>query len=664
MKRYVVTCVVFLVFLAGSWLLIYSRCQHIRDDHLQLHLTTERAAINSSIGTYRLLAQAINDEVIQTEPVLRLVEGITRSEGAEQNILRGKLYRLLDPVYQRLRGKQVRQLHFHFPDSRSMLRFHAPSRSGDSLATVRPSVVMANTRHVAVHGFETGRVFHGFRHVFPLFYQQQPIGSVEISTSFYQIREEFKQLTETEQTQLTFLLYRPEMWDKLFPDLKLFYQPSLLSRDYVIERADLISSICSENMSTSSLIEKVQRRLKASSEIGAQLAAQQSFAVATNLDGQTYTVVFHSIVNSLDQHAAYIMSVTPEPFLASIREDGVWMGCLSAFLLTMVLLYRLRFLAADEKEKRQSLFLSSISDNLGTALYTTNERGELTFVNGAMERLLGYAQQEILGRNAHELFHHSPHQAEQDCFCEQAIQQNRTIVSDDYIFKDRMETVFPVEIICSPLRENRKIIGTTTIFQDISRRREQERQLKETKEKLKEANTTLLRLATHDGLTEVANRRSFNQQIERVWRAALRQQTPLGLLMIDIDHFKCYNDYFGHQQGDVCLQAVAETLQRACQRPGDFVARYGGEEFAVLLPDTDANDSFHVAKRIQHQLAAQDLQNPAATEFVRVTLSIGCCSLIPAPDQTVEDLIRLADQSLYRAKKEGRNRICCCSSEQ
>jgi diguanylate cyclase (GGDEF)-like protein/PAS domain S-box-containing protein len=669
MKRYLLSSFIFFLCLCGAIMLIYSRCTQIQDNHLQQHLTTEQAAINSSIHTYSLLAQAINDEVIQTEPVLKLVHAISTSQGKEQNIQRGKLYRLLYPVYQRLRGKQVRQLHFHFPDSRSMLRFHAPSRSDDSLVNTRPSVVKANTSHEIVNGFESGKIFHGFRHVYPLSYQGQHIGSVEISTSFYQIREEFKHLAENDlnnldnsnETQLAFLLYRPEMWNKLFQDLHTFYQTTPLHRDYIIERADLISSLCSEDISVSPLVDKIQQKLAHSSRVAHQLDQHRSFALAINLRGATYTVVFHSVQNTLGQHAAYIMSVTPEPFIASIRNDGILMGALATVLLTIILLYRFRFLAADENEKRQALFLSNISDNLGTALYTTNHEGTITFTNTAMEFLLGYQQQEMLGRNAHELFH-QPHAKDDHslCICEEVLRTNTTIRSDAYHFVDRTGALFPVEVVCSPLRDHKQTIGTATIFQDISKRREQEEQLQRAQQELISANASLKNLASHDGLTGVYNRRSFDEQVERLWRSAARHKQPLALLMVDIDHFKRYNDLFGHLQGDACLRLVAQALQKSCKRPEDFVARYGGEEFAILLPLTGHDDSEHVAQRIQAQIASLAIAHPGNEKNQRITLSIGCCTCLPDGGKTVQDFIFAADQCLYQAKEEGRNTICCC----
>ena len=175
------------------------------------------------------------------------------------------------------------------------------------------------------------------------------------------------------------------------------------------------------------------------------------------------------------------------------------------------------------------------------------------------------------------------------------------------------------------------------------------------------------RLATLDSLTGVANRRALDSNIEEQWLLATRNQTPLALLMIDADHFKQYNDRLGHQAGDACLRALANALTKRVSRPGDLVARFGGEEFAVLLPDTPLEGARHVGEMIRlavHNLAIAHPGNPLPASGglfrgqPRVTVSIGCAALVPTPGTRVQQLIELADQAMYEAKRSGRDRVC------
>lgn len=167
----------------------------------------------------------------------------------------------------------------------------------------------------------------------------------------------------------------------------------------------------------------------------------------------------------------------------------------------------------------------------------------------------------------------------------------------------------------------------------------------------------LERLALVDGLTEVANRRSLDQALEREWRRAKRDSASLAAIMCDIDHFKAYNDNYGHGAGDVCLRQVARALALAVARPGDILGRYGGEEFLALLPDTTLAAARDVAGRLRQAVFDRALPHAHSPAADRVTLSLGVAAVVPADDDTAESLLRAADQSLYRAKQAGRNRV-------
>jgi len=179
--------------------------------------------------------------------------------------------------------------------------------------------------------------------------------------------------------------------------------------------------------------------------------------------------------------------------------------------------------------------------------------------------------------------------------------------------------------------------------------------LLETTRQLEDANQRLERAASTDGLTEVANRRVFDERLETEWRRCRRSQQPLSLLMIDIDHFKRFNDLHGHVAGDECLKAVATAMSKTISRAADLVARFGGDEFGAILPETSEDRSTHLAEELRRRiegLAIEDLPTPA-----RITISIGVSTEIPVDDRSVGDLVRSADASLYIAKNEGRNMV-------
>lgn len=183
------------------------------------------------------------------------------------------------------------------------------------------------------------------------------------------------------------------------------------------------------------------------------------------------------------------------------------------------------------------------------------------------------------------------------------------------------------------------------------------RQLQQQKQQLEKVNLALQYLATYDSLTEVRNRRFFNDYMDTEWRRLAREEAPLSLIMCDIDYFKLYNDTYGHQAGDECLRQVAAVLSGSVKRSADLVARYGGEEFAVVLPNTDIQGAAIVAETIAEQVRGLQIVHAksAVSEYVTLSLGVACC--IPAPMSQPGTLIAIADESLYRAKKAGRDRV-------
>ena len=173
---------------------------------------------------------------------------------------------------------------------------------------------------------------------------------------------------------------------------------------------------------------------------------------------------------------------------------------------------------------------------------------------------------------------------------------------------------------------------------------------------LKEVNDKLEALSNTDGLTGIANRRSFDSGLAQEWKRAQRAGSSLALLVIDVDRFKHFNDRYGHLAGDDCLRALGKTLAQTGRRAGDLVARYGGEEFVVMLPGVKLPDVLERARHIQQEVRALAIAH-AGTPATIVTVSIGVAVQIPSRQQPADDLLRRADQALYQAKRAGRNRV-------
>jgi len=175
-----------------------------------------------------------------------------------------------------------------------------------------------------------------------------------------------------------------------------------------------------------------------------------------------------------------------------------------------------------------------------------------------------------------------------------------------------------------------------------------------------EALEELRRMSSTDGLTGLNNRRHFDDVFGREWKLALRNKTSISVIMIDVDHFKQFNDNYGHQAGDDCLIKVAQAFKGAFHRPTDVAARYGGEEFVAILPDTGKDGALKLAEIIR--LAVSDLGIPHAQSSAGdyVTVSLGVATISPPLDENAEKLLKAADDSLYQAKENGRNQTIAC----
>jgi diguanylate cyclase (GGDEF)-like protein len=182
------------------------------------------------------------------------------------------------------------------------------------------------------------------------------------------------------------------------------------------------------------------------------------------------------------------------------------------------------------------------------------------------------------------------------------------------------------------------------------------RKLVDLSNELTAANQRLEAISQQDGLTGIANRRAFDFLIERQFLDALRRREPLSVVLCDVDHFKAYNDHYGHLAGDECLRQVAAALARSCKRATDVAARYGGEEFALLLPDTPAAGALRVVETAQREIAALAIAHAASSTSAFVTFSAGIATYAPERDKMSRDLTARADEALYRAKQLGRNR--------
>ncbi len=202
-----------------------------------------------------------------------------------------------------------------------------------------------------------------------------------------------------------------------------------------------------------------------------------------------------------------------------------------------------------------------------------------------------------------------------------------------------------------------RIRAALKLKKEIDQRKANSEELKIVSMELKAANNKLKSISMTDGLTGIANRRSFDAAFTKAWGAAMREKRSLSVILIDIDNFKLFNDTYGHLAGDDCLKAVAQALSKFVRRDGDTAARYGGEEFAIILNETGLGGATSVAESIRKAIKGLKMPHSTSTTDKYVTISLGVSSVIPAKGSLQKSLIEVSDQMLYKAKKDGRNRV-------
>ncbi|MDW8106172.1 MAG: diguanylate cyclase [Armatimonadota bacterium] len=292
---------------------------------------------------------------------------------------------------------------------------------------------------------------------------------------------------------------------------------------------------------------------------------------------------------------------------------------------------------------------TELFEHVPVACFTIDTEGVIREWNLAAQQLYGYTKEEVLFRPFYEKVFRGASASKLHEML-QRVMQGHTILgveAEDYDSGNNLHYVVRSAI---PIRNpQREVVGAIIASVDVTYRVEYE-------QRLRALNQRLQSLAITDGLTGLHNHRAFQEHLEKQFNIALRDSRPLSLILIDVDHFKQYNDTFGHQAGDEVLRQVAQILREQV-RDDDFVARYGGEEFVVVLPNLDAERAAAIAERIRYAI------QHAIWKLRPVTASFGVASLQPDME-THRELVEAADKALYHAKRSGRNRVAIWSHSQ
>lgn len=311
-----------------------------------------------------------------------------------------------------------------------------------------------------------------------------------------------------------------------------------------------------------------------------------------------------------------------------------------------------KLLVAQEIERRtieSDRRFRLVADNTADMITVIDPTGTRTFVSGACREILGFEPEELIGKNALQLVVAEDRDRVKELFGKTSRSEDGG--SERYRVARKDGSLLWVEVSGRRMPGSGDFVFT---MRDISKRKAVEAELEA-------ANIRLSRLATIDELTGINNRRELNRRLDLEARRAAREGLPLSVLLIDVDHFKSFNDTYGHLEGDRCLQEVAGAISNAIGRPSDSCARYGGEEFAVLLPNTSQEEAWARAEIIRDAVASLNRKH-SGNEVGHVTISIGVVTSNGQLEQ--RELLKLADDALYSAKRSGRNKVVASTGAQ
>jgi diguanylate cyclase (GGDEF)-like protein len=635
MKNKFITAFVFIILIITTIALIkyidYTKEQEIKESNEKsIHMAL--VAYNSIINTNKIAAQSQYNNLLENKKAMEILKKFKDEiDEDEKTYLRGELFRVLNKKYQELKKLGIRQLHFHTHKGESLLRFHKPTKSGDSLIGIRKSIEYVNKKHKPFFGFEGGKIFPGFRYVFPIFYNDEHLGSVEFSVPFELIEQKLQSVLPKIAYQLH--LNTNISYNKVFDSYKTFFVPSVLLKNHYIENSNI--SMVENKIAKNILIQNLQTKLKPL--IDEKLLKNDNFSLNIIYKNHGYRSNFITIKELDGTEAAHLVCYCQFDQLLTIEQKYLTFKILIfvALLIIIVLLYivfkQINKIIVNNKNIQQLL---DYQDNI---VILTNG-SEINFANFQFLRFFGFKDLNDFKK------HHK-------CICEYFSQSDRFFhlgkIKEDENWVEVINSLPNSQRVVSMLSQNFNIHAfSVTVnrfddnfmimsFTDISQTMLNYIELEEK--------------TIHDKLTNALNREYFEQNYEKLIGKYHTKDSYFAIAMLDIDHFKKVNDTHGHDVGDDVLIHFVKTIQKY-SREEDILIRWGGEEFIFILK-VDSRES--LLKALEHIRKIIELE-----EFPTIghkTCSIG--GTLYFENEDIEQTIKRADIGVYEAKASGRNRV-------
>jgi diguanylate cyclase (GGDEF)-like protein len=588
--------------------------------------------LNIIVGDMHKVSNALFDNVINTNKVIDVFKKAYKSNDKEKLKIRNELYHLLINNYENFTKYGVQQLHFHLPNNDSFLRFHKPSKFGDNLSNVRASVKFVNENKISIIGFEEGRIFNGYRFVYPLFDENNThIGSVEISSSLLNFKTIFE---KNNKAHLDYILKKDVVEKKVFNDQLNNYEKYFLSDDFLIQ-----STLAEYDVNCQHKEEKnfALSRLIKDKEFLHKIKNLEAFYDIYLHNFKVYSIDFIPLVNDFtSEKVGYIVIFAESDYFKYILDSYIII-----LLILIVLSILVGYLLYKNEQtktfvKKQSFEYKSIL-NLYENMVIIVDKYKIINANN---KFLAFYNLTSLNQNLEILKIDNIFTYSKDMNCQKNTDifdklMDFNLIDNEISMKNDKGQKRYFNVYVHKLELDLKTNYILELI-DITDHKNETFKLKEK--------------ALYDKLTKVYNRHYFEQKLEEEFATIHLKNNSLSLIMFDIDHFKLINDEYGHVIGDESLIFISELITKNIRKT-DIFSRWGGEEF-MILSEKSLEDTITMAEYLRKLIEEETKRHNTLPAF---TCSFGVITLHSI--SSLKEGLQKVDELLYKSKNEGRNKV-------
>jgi|GEM_PF-1145064 len=457
-----------------------------KSDQMQELLDRIQTASAGVDNTYTAVSHTLYEAILKRPKTLQLLrDGLHATTEEDRAIQRGLMLRHLYPTYTRLAGVGLRQLHFHLPDGRSYLRMHRPEMSGDDLLAERPLMRRALEQRTAQRAFENGKLFHGFRYIFPMELDGEFLGTVETGVSFDAMRKELHKILPDHDFML--VLDAKPLMERTSPAEHGVYRASPFGAGFMVEAFGASLSPLSEHDITAALAPVLDHFPSQLPLIQTKMRKGDAFALPIRTGLFHYNALAFTPIDEIDERrVGYIVSCAPVPGLNAYSRNFAAIGLMGLLLLGGLAWMRHRQDVARLRLAEEQEHMRAITDTMIEGLFTQDAEGRITYFNPALRNILGYAPEQVMGAVAHDLIHeHDTNGRDvplEQCPIRRATAAGQVFSGDNELFRTADGGSLHVEVTSAPIMRRGRASGSVTVFRDISERKRAEQALREARE--------------------------------------------------------------------------------------------------------------------------------------------------------------------------------------